>query len=70
MHPNKDLEIPPLDKTNVQGDITLNAIYKKPYIMHGTIGPSSGAAFFDGQELKFGHRTKVYTRCRPPSQRH
>ena len=50
--PNKDLEIPPVDKTNVQGDITLNAIYKKPYIMHGTIGPSSGAAVFDGQELK------------------
>ncbi|MED5472963.1 MAG: molybdopterin cofactor-binding domain-containing protein, partial [Pseudomonadota bacterium] len=27
-------------------------VYKKPYIMHGSIGPSAGAANFDGCELK------------------
>ena len=49
--PNTSSEIPPLDKTNIRGDIILNATYKKPYIMHGTIGPSAGAAVFDGQKL-------------------
>ena len=50
--PKENLKIPSIDKKNVPEDSTLSAVYKKPYIMHGSIGPSAGAANFDGCELK------------------
>lgn len=37
---------------------TLNATYRKPYIMHGSMGPSAAAALWDGEKLTIWSHTQ------------
>ena len=45
----------------IKNFITLNSEYTKPYIMHGSIGPSAACSIFQNNKLKiFTHSQGVY----------
>ncbi len=56
-----DEPVPDLGEPPVQAAATLTARYEKPYHMHGTIGPSAGAALYrDGVFTIWSHSQGIY----------
>lgn len=48
-------------KGSVSGEMSLKARYFKPYIMHGSLGPSCAVALYEGQQLHvWTHSQGVY----------
>ncbi|MEK9645154.1 MAG: molybdopterin cofactor-binding domain-containing protein [Alphaproteobacteria bacterium] len=53
--------VPPLDDPPADAATTLEAQYDKPYHMHGSIGPSAGMAFKEGDALNvWSHSQGIY----------
>jgi len=49
--------VPPIDLPS-DATHTLSAIYRKPYVMHGSLGPSAALALWDGETLKIWSHTQ------------
>ena len=56
-----DEPVPPLADPPADAAVTLSARYEKPYIMHGSIGPSAGCALYEDDRLRvWTHNQGVY----------
>ena len=56
-----DEPVPPLAEPPADAAATVSARYEKPYIMHGSIGPSAGCAEYSGGALRvWTHNQGVY----------
>lgn len=58
--PQKE-SVPPLGDPPATASQTVSAVYEKPYIMHGSIGPSAAVALFeDGKLTIWTHSQGIY----------
>ena len=57
----EDVPVTPISEPPADAVITLSSRFEKPYVMHGSIGPSAGCAIFDGKKLTiWSHNQGVY----------
>ena len=57
----EDAPVNPISEPPTEAVITVSARFEKPYVMHGSIGPSAGCAIYDGKKLTiWSHNQGVY----------